>query len=74
MKTLAYRAYSARKLANMTNSKRDCTLATTLENELLSKLQAAAGPCNGRLDVPTPETQEGNADYAAWVETLDDRF
>lgn len=74
MKVLAYRAYSARKLANLTGAKKDDRLATTLENELLAKLQAAVGECNGREDVPVPETCEGSASFEAWVRTLDDRF
>lgn len=74
MKTLAYRAFTARKMADLTGAKKDFTLATKLENELLDALQKAAGPCNGRLDVPTPETQEGNEAYAAWAAGLDDRF
>lgn len=70
MKVLAYRAFSARKLANLTGSKKDSTFATTLENELLTKLLEAGTPG----EVPTPETQEGNADYAAWLGSMVDRF
>ncbi len=74
MKVLAYRAFSAYKLAKLTGKDRDDKLCAKLENELLTALQEAAGLCNGRLPVPTPETQEGNAEFAAWVATLDDRF
>lgn len=66
MKVLAYRAYSARKLAKLTGAKKDDRLATNLENELLSKLQSD--------EVPVPETCEGVASFAEWVKSLDGRF
>lgn len=69
MKVLAYRAYSARKLAKLTGAKKDDRLATNLESELLSKLQS-----NGISEMPVPETCEGVASFSAWVKSLDDRF
>ena len=74
MEVLAYRAFSARKLADMTGKKKDATFATTLENELLTALCKASGLGMDRLPVPTPDTQEGNSKYEAWVATLEDRF
>lgn len=74
MKTKAYFAYTARRLANITGTSHDNKTATKLENELLSALQDAAGAGNDRLPVPTCETQVNSEEYATWVKSLADRF
>lgn len=66
MKVLAYRAFSARKLAKMTGQKKDQTFATKLENELLVALKGE--------DIPTPETQEGVPAFEEWVKEMEGRF
>lgn len=71
LKTLAYRAFSARKLANMTMAKKDEKLAVKLENEFLTaRLNAGAV----EDEFPVPETQVGNAQYAEWVASMEGRF
>lgn len=70
MKVLAYRAFSARKLANLTDKKKDFTFATKLENELLDALREAGTPG----EIPTPETQEGVPAFADWVKEMEGRF
>lgn len=71
LKTLAYRAFSARKLANLTGVKRDEKLAVKLENEFLDE-RLRLNLVNE--DFPVPETQVGNAQYAEWVASMEGRF
>lgn len=71
LETSAYRAFSARKLANLTGLKKDDRLATKLENEFLDE-RLRLNMVNGEF--PVPETQVGNAQYAAWVDSMEGRF
>lgn len=71
LEVLAYRAFSARKLANLTGAKKDDRLATKLENEFLDE-RLRFNMVNDEF--PVPETQVGNAQYAAWVESMEGRF
>lgn len=71
LKTLAYKAFSARKLANLTGAKKDDRLATKLENEFLDE-RLRLNMVNDEF--PVPETQVGNAQYAAWVDSMEGRF
>lgn len=71
LETLAYKAFSARKLANLTGTKKDDRLATKLENEFLDE-RLRLNMVNDEF--PVPETQVGNAQYAAWVDSMEGRF
>lgn len=71
LKTLAYRAFSARKLANLTGAKKDDKLATKLENEFLDE-RLRLGLV--QAEFPVPETQVGVPAYQEWVASMEGRF
>lgn len=71
LKTLAYKAFSARKLATLTGAKKDEKLATKLENEFLDERLRLGLVEEG---FPVPETQVGVKAYQDWVDSMEGRF